>query len=115
MTVRELNRDQLIELKQQHMIEEYDRRGETPSYGELADADDMYSDEYIYSVYENYTFSPDDFTSSAGQPEDEYNLELGDCIGDRASIAAELRQIAYLIENGYYSGIANYGTNWSIM
>lgn len=112
MGVRELNRDQLIELKVQYLM---DIHNGNVSYGEIAEADDIVSDATVYEYYSGYTFSPDDFASSAEQPEDEYNLELGDCIGDRTSIAADLRQIADLIENGYYSGMADYGTSWSIM
>lgn len=42
MTVHELSRDQLIELKQ-HMLCEQG----SPSYGELADADELISDEKV--------------------------------------------------------------------
>ena len=114
MIVYELNRDQLIELKQQYMMQEMDEHGETPSYEDLAEADDVYSDEYIQSMYAHVDFVPDDFACRSGLSS-EYSLELGECLGDRGMIAAELRQIADLIENGYYSGMANYGTNWSIM
>ena len=111
MTVRELNRDQLIELKQRYLNE----TKEGVSYYDLANADNIVSDSTVLRYFGGYSFSPDDFASSAGGHEDEYDLELGDCIGDRESIAADLRQIADLIEKGYYSGIANYGTSWSIM
>lgn len=112
MTVHELNRDQLIELKQHYLTEKYNGN---VSYDDLADADELVSDVTIYRVYEGTTFVLDDFVSSSGHSLDEYSLEIGDCLGDRYVIATDLRQIADAIENGYYSGIAAYGTSWSIM
>lgn len=111
MTVYELNRDQLEELKQRYYM---DHVNENPSYGELAEIDDLVSDEEVYEEYAGTDFVVDDFFSSAGLSS-EYSLELGECLGDRNMIVAELRQIAKDIENGYYSGTASYGTNWSIM
>lgn len=66
MTVYDLNRDQLIELKQHMITEENDRRGEGTSYGELADADNIISDQEVFAEYGGTVFSPDDFFSSAG-------------------------------------------------
>lgn len=64
MKIRELNRGQLIELKQSYlsdkMLREEDR---TPSYGELADADELVSDEEIFAQHDDTSFSPDDFFS----------------------------------------------------
>ena len=114
MTVYELNRDQLTELKQNYYTQLLDERGESPSYDELANIDDYISDGEIYAAYEAYSFTPGDFACSAAG-NSEYSLELGDCLGDRDTIVRELRQIADAIENGYYSGVANYGTSWSIM
>ena len=39
--VKELNRDQLVELKQTMLCERMDQHGECPSYGELADVEDV--------------------------------------------------------------------------
>ena len=114
MTVYELNREQLIELKQAYLTRVLDERGESPSYGELASADEIISDDEIYEAYAGTDFVRDDFSCSAAG-NSEYSLELGDCLGDRDTIVSELRQIADAIENGYYSGQANYGTSWSIM
>lgn len=111
MTVRELNRDQLIELKEQYLIEKY---GGDTSYYDLSLADSTVPDGTIYAHYAGYEFSPDDFACSSGTSS-EYSLELVDCFGDRDTIVAELRQIANDIENGYYHGMASYGTSWSIM
>ena len=114
MTVYELNRDQLEELKANYLMEKTDERGESPSWGDLADADNIISDHEIFAVYDGTEFSNDDFSCSAGQDEDgQYHLEVsGD--GDKYNLASDLRQIADDIENGYYSGIANYGSSWSI-
>ena len=45
MTFDELNDDQKLELKQRILTERNEQRGEGTSYGELADADDLVSDE----------------------------------------------------------------------
>lgn len=61
MTVKELNREQLIQLKQNFLDEENYRNGEGTSYGELAAADELVSDETIFNEYSGYVFSEDDF------------------------------------------------------
>lgn len=108
MTVYELNRDQLQELKARY----YQEAGEDLSYDELVNIDNLISDEEVYSYYGSYLFSPDDFASSAG--EEFFKLDLRYCAGSRYDIADDLRQIADLIEVGAYSGLANCGTSWSI-
>lgn len=108
MTVYDLNRDQLQELK----VHYYQGAGEDLSYDELANIDNLVSDEEVYSYYRNYSFSPDDFASSAG--EEFFSLEIGVCAGSRCDIADDLRQIADLVESGAFSGLANCGTSWSI-
>lgn len=62
MTVYDLTRDQLIELKQSILCEHG-----CLSYGELADADEIVSDNAVYSEFDNYDFSTDDFFCTAGQ------------------------------------------------
>lgn len=110
MTVYDLNREQLIELKQNYLTEQMDARGESPSYGDLADADDIISDEEIYHAYKDTIFSADDFSSSA----DEYQFGA-DISGTPEYIAEQLRLIASDIENGYYSGLAGgYGASWGL-
>ena len=68
MTVSELNVDQMSELKQaylcQYLLEVEDR---TPSWEELADADEIVPDDLVFDVYGDTVFSPDDFGCSAGQ------------------------------------------------
>lgn len=67
MTVQELDRDQLIELKQAYITEKNDEVGEGTSWGELADTDELISDKEIYAAYECYDFVNDDFFCSAGR------------------------------------------------
>lgn len=62
MTVRELNRDQLDELKQRYIIDTV----ENPSWGELADTDSI-ADEIIFKEYELFVFTNDDFFCSCGK------------------------------------------------
>jgi hypothetical protein len=69
MTVRELDRGQLIELKQAYITEKNDEVGQGTSWGELADADDIISDKEIFDRYDGYTFSNDDFFCSVGRAE----------------------------------------------
>lgn len=59
MTVYELTKDQMYELKQSHLCE----RDENISYDKLLDADIIVSDEEIYSKYGNVEFSENDFLS----------------------------------------------------
>ncbi|MCR4773044.1 MAG: hypothetical protein K5854_01625 [Prevotella sp.] len=70
MDVRELNKDQLTELKQAYLGQladsgefaevmgvDYDE----PSYEDLAFVDDKLSDEFIFEHYEGMDFEEDDF------------------------------------------------------
>lgn len=59
MSVYELSKNQLIELKQNYLCEVQ----KNVSYGELCDADNIISDEEIFSEYGNVEFSKDDFSS----------------------------------------------------
>lgn len=114
MTVYDLNRDQLAELKQHYLTEQMDARGESPSWGELADADDIISDEEIYDAYAGTIFSLDDFSSSEEESEEEYQFSA-DLSGTPEYIAEQLRLIASDIENGNYGGFAGgYGASWGL-
>ena len=77
MNVYELNREQLIELKQNYLEqlsnegvlnevlygkEEMDDMSDGVSYGELADADNLVPDAILFDHYEGYEFSADDFS-----------------------------------------------------
>ena len=57
MSVYELSKNQLIELKQNFLF----KRDENISYDKLLDADIIVSDEEIFNEYENVKFSEDDF------------------------------------------------------
>lgn len=68
MTFDDLSEEQMLELKQRILTERNEQRGEGTSYGELADADDLVSDEDAKDWAEGMEFSPDDFSCSAGAP-----------------------------------------------
>ena len=57
MSVYELSKNQLIELKQNYLF----KRDENISYDKLLDADIIVSDEEIFNEYGNVEFSEDDF------------------------------------------------------
>ena len=57
MSVYELSKNQLIELKQNYLCEVQ----KNVSYGELCDADNIISDEEIFNEYGNVEFSEDEF------------------------------------------------------
>ena len=75
MTIHELNREQLVELKEQYLsrlddegtLNEvlYDNPDDDRglSYGELANADSLVPDDVIFHEYEGTMFSEDDFIS----------------------------------------------------
>jgi len=62
MTLKELNSDQRLQLKQDILTRRMDEKGESPSYGELADADRLITDEELEAEFGNTEFVPDDFT-----------------------------------------------------
>lgn len=57
MSVEELNRDQLIKLKQAYLCELYDH----VYWYQLAYADELVSDEEVITAYSVFTFSEEDF------------------------------------------------------
>ena len=79
MTVKELNRDQLVSLKERYLAElvdagclneilydkpEWDNDGEHDlSYGELAKADELIPDELVLDHYRGYWFTAEDFAA----------------------------------------------------
>ena len=61
MTVHELSRDQLTELKERMIDDEiYEKEGRGASYDELANAESV-PDEKVFEKYEGVEFSNDDF------------------------------------------------------
>lgn len=61
MTVMELNRDQLTELKQRMVDDEIsETEGRSASYGELANAENI-PDEKVFERYDGVEFVEEDF------------------------------------------------------
>ena len=60
MNVKELNRAQLLQLKANYYEEHHP---EGVSYGELADIDNLVSDEEVVEAYDGVDFVEDDFIS----------------------------------------------------
>ena len=116
MTVRELNRDQLIELKQAYLTQKLDEQGEGISYGELAEADELVSDAEIFEEYAGTDFVPDDFTCSAGQESEQcwcFKLLDNCAYGSREDIARILSVMAEDIRNGGVRGRVH-AVDWKI-
>lgn len=62
MSLEELTRDQITSLKQNMLIEQADRgERDAPSYGELADADEIVSDSAVREEYASTEFVSEDF------------------------------------------------------
>lgn len=63
MTLKDLNKDQRRQLKARLLDEELmEVEGRTASYGEIANADEIVSDEKLEEAYGATSFAPDDFT-----------------------------------------------------
>ena len=76
MTVRELKRQQLEELKI-HYYDEIiqDQEGRSISYGEMAEIDELVTDEKIFNEYSGYIFTDEDFSPVEEESEDENDEE----------------------------------------
>lgn len=59
-TVRELNENELCELKQSYATQKADEEGNGISYGELADSVDI-TNEVIFNHYDGIDFVEEDF------------------------------------------------------
>ena len=68
MTIHDLNREQLAELKQAYIMEQNSADG--VSYNELACADELVTDAEIFAFFGDCEFSEDDFSCSAGMNDD---------------------------------------------
>ena len=67
MTIYELSRDQLTELKQRMIDDEiYEKEGRDASYGELAEAESV-PNEKVFEKYAGTEFVNDDFSCTAGK------------------------------------------------
>ena len=60
MNVRDLNEDQIRQLKESILLERMET-DEEPSWGELADVNTLVSDEEVYDKYADIYFVPEDF------------------------------------------------------
>ena len=67
MTLKDLTEDQKTELKQDILVKMMDALGESPSWDELSDADDLVNDGVLEEWYGDTEFSPDDFLCSSGK------------------------------------------------
>lgn len=67
LTVYDLNSEQMLELKQAYLTQMLDEtEGRSPSWDELACADEIVDNWLIFDTYANTVFSNDDFVCSAG-------------------------------------------------
>ena len=66
MTVYQLNRDELVELKQRYYFQLHNK---DISYDEQAFIDKLVTDEEIYEEYKNTIFSSDDFFCNSNNQE----------------------------------------------
>ena len=70
MKFDDLSEDQRVELKQRILTERNEARGEGTSYGELADADTLVSDEDARAWAKGMEFSLDDFSCGVAADRD---------------------------------------------
>ena len=63
MTIQDLSRDQLVELKQAYISGQNSEKNCGTSYGELADADKIVPDSEIFALFGDVEFSVDDFVA----------------------------------------------------
>ena len=61
MKLKDLNDDQRLHLKQELLRRRLEEKGEGISYGELADADTLVTDEELEAEFGDTEFVPDDF------------------------------------------------------
>lgn len=67
LTVYDLNPEQMLELKQGYLTQMLDEtEGRSPSWDELACADEIIDDQLIFDACAGTGFSNDDFVCSAG-------------------------------------------------
>ncbi len=62
MKLKDLNDDQRLQLKQELLRRRLEEKGEGISYGELADADTLVTDEELEAEFGDTEFVPDDFS-----------------------------------------------------
>lgn len=112
MTVYDLNRDQLQELKQQYYAE---KTGKILSYEELAFIDDYVSDAEVYDYYNGTAFTPDDFFCSAGEDEDDdARFVIMDTNGRSTYFLHEVSSIEYQWSDWAASTFSKYGAQGAL-
>ena len=62
MSIYELNKNQIIQLKQQYICEQNELSGQCTYWSDMANADSIVPDSVIYSYYGGIRFSKEDFT-----------------------------------------------------
>ena len=70
MTVRELSHEQYKELCQAYITEFWSDNEDgtsSPSYYELACADELVAEDVIYNYYDGINFTDDDFSCTTGE------------------------------------------------
>ena len=71
LIVYDLNPEQILELKQVYLTQMFEEtEEESPSWDELARADEIVDDSLIFDAYAGTLFSNDDFVCSAGMEEE---------------------------------------------
>ena len=66
MKVRELNREQLDELKVSYVFDQFEKKGECPAYSDIMNATKI-ADEVIFEAYEDVEFVEEDFFCGKGE------------------------------------------------
>ena len=107
MTVYDLNRDQLAELKARYY---QDQVGYDLSYEELANIDAYVTDTEIFNEYAGTEFTPDDFFCSAGEEFIENNrVRVIIDVNDASYTDYALRDVLQAIQDGETRGYHQYG------
>ena len=62
MTIQELNREQLTQVKQAYYMRKLEEQGQGVSYGELANINELVTDAEIFEAEAGTIFTSEDFT-----------------------------------------------------
>ena len=95
MTVFDLNREQLTELKQGYWINTHD---EEPDYYTLANIDDFVSDDEVYDEYAGVEFTLDDFDGDYSEAHAPVRIVID--VYERRNIELALGEVMESIEAG---------------
>lgn len=100
MKVTELSRDQIIELKQTLLTDRNNAQGKGISYGELAEADTLVSDEEVFEGYAGVDFTDDDFKFKGDDTVIVYGCSMEDRPLIDRSLETELKGDVTVIVHG---------------